>query len=275
MGMPTRATGETSWEKETTVKPWRMGRTLKHRDEGWLVGCKMSVKTTGRKIGCSKWAENSMWLNYRLRGINKCVQCMISLNREAEGYDTSAQCVITVQCLTLERACIPRRAKAGWASVPWVLFVAEILCRQCLSLAQSPRALFENTAPGAVCSRKLSKLGNGSREIQLFLKPRLSAPSASRAAGAPGGGWKGLPVHGLSRLSSSEALCEKDKIVGSKEKEGNDRAEKRSVYWCESVYVDICVPVDICVCIHICIYVIYLYHWSIHVSVSSCPYLFI
>lgn len=41
--------------------------------------------------------------------------------------------------------------------------------------------------------------------------PRLSASSASIAARDPGGG---LLIHGLSRLSSSEAAWEKDKIAG-------------------------------------------------------------
>lgn len=55
--MPTWATGETSWKEETIVPPWRMRRTLKPKDEGWVVGCKMSEKTKGRKTGCSKVAE--------------------------------------------------------------------------------------------------------------------------------------------------------------------------------------------------------------------------
>lgn len=57
--MPTWATGK-PWKKETIVTPWRMGRTLKQRDEGWVVGCKMSEKIKGRKIGCSKMAEKSV-----------------------------------------------------------------------------------------------------------------------------------------------------------------------------------------------------------------------
>lgn len=142
-------------------------------------------------MGCSETAENLVWLKYRLWGIKKSVQWMIRLKRWAEGFNIPMQCVIKFQvAYTVSDVSSEEGKRKVFA--PWVIFIVEILCWQCLSLAPSSQVIFASTDPGSVCSRVLSKLASRSRKILSFLKPKVICFLSQHSCQRPWRSLKGL-----------------------------------------------------------------------------------
>lgn len=167
------------------------------------------------------------------------------------GFNISAQCVITFQVAYTVSDVTSEEEKATLACAPWVIFVVEILCWQCLSLALSSWVIFENTNPGSVCSRELSKSAGGSRKILSFLKPRVICSLSQHCCQRP---WRSLKAFTHSQAYQAEQLrgClweRQDSRSPKRRRKITEQRENTCMY--VNVYLYICVHVLVCTCMYL------------------------
>lgn len=173
-------------------------------------------------------------------------------------FNTPVQCVITFQVAYTASDVSSEEEKAMWASAPWVILLWKFYADSASPWLCLPEwSLKTQTLDLCVAESLASQLVDQGKFCHSS-NSGLSVPSASIAARDPGEISRGLPIHGLIKQSSSEAVCEKDKIAGGKRGRKMTEQRKKYVYICESVYV--CMYGCICLCVYawICLLSVYL-----------------
>lgn len=175
-------------------------------------------------------------------------------------FNTPVQCVITFQVAYTASDVSSEEEKAMWASAPWVILLWKFYADSASPWLCLPEwSLKTQTLDLCVAESLASQLVDQGKFCHSS-NSGLSVPSASIAARDPGEISKGLPIHGLIKQSSSEAVCEKDKIAGGKR--GRKMTEQRK---------NMCIYVSLymCACMDASVYVYmpeYVYYLSIYLS---------